>query len=269
MANRKNDIKGRLMATFRVEAEEHLQAITANLLALERGLPADQAREVVEATFREVHTLKGAARSVSLMDVEALCQACESLLSRITHGHLVLSRPILNRLQEAVDEVARLVAGGEARAARELIGRLEQVAAGTAAGAAERAEPGARPAETPVAPAGPALPPADTIRLATAKLDALLLQAEDLLVPKLATGEWVRQVRALVDAFARFRKILNRRPFATPGPRPRPPRCWRIWSRPCAQRRGKLETSSAISDAISGPRVRLWMGCWRKCGGSG
>ncbi|MBI4242148.1 MAG: Hpt domain-containing protein [Candidatus Rokubacteria bacterium] len=81
-----------MLATFRVEAEEHLQAITTNLLALDRGLPPAETREVVEATFREVHTLKGAARSVSLMEVEALCQAVKSVLSRITRGDVPLNQ---------------------------------------------------------------------------------------------------------------------------------------------------------------------------------
>ncbi|MBI4379657.1 MAG: Hpt domain-containing protein [candidate division NC10 bacterium] len=103
MANRKNDIKARLLATFRVEAEEHLQALTTTLLALDRGLPPAETREVVEATFREVHTLKGAARSVSLIDVEAVCQACESVLSPVTRGQFALGRPILDCLREAVD----------------------------------------------------------------------------------------------------------------------------------------------------------------------
>ena len=206
MANRKNDFKARLLATFRVEAEEHLQALTANLLALERGLPPEQAREVIEATFREVHTLKGAARSVSLMDVEALCQACESVLSRITRGQLVLSQPILNHLQEAVDGVARLLAGsGNPSAVSEMIGRLER-----AAGAAEPVESPRPPAEPPAGPAAPGLSPVDTIRLATAKLDALLLQAEDLLVPKLAAEERVREARRFVEAVNRCRTVLNR-----------------------------------------------------------
>ena len=103
MANRKNDIRARLLATFRVEAEEHLQALTASLLALDRGLPDAEARQALEATFREVHTLKGAARSVGLVDVEAVSQACESVLSRLTRGQLTLSRPLLRCLEEATD----------------------------------------------------------------------------------------------------------------------------------------------------------------------
>src|SRR5207244_6526902 len=119
-------IKARLLATFALEAQEHLQALTAHLLALDHGLPPDEAREVVEATFREMHTLKGAARAVSLMDVEALCQGMETVLDRITRGDLGLNRSILERLQEGMDGVARLLAGEETRGVRELIDGLEQ-----------------------------------------------------------------------------------------------------------------------------------------------
>lgn len=221
MSNRNHDIKARLLATFRVEAEEHLQALTANLVALERGLPPAEMREVVEATFREVHTLKGAARSVSLMDVEALCQACESVLSRVTRGQLVLSQPILKHLQEAVDGVARLLAGsGNPSAVREMIGCLEQASAdrgpgvgGQGTGAAESPPP--TPSPQPLTPA----PSADTIRLATAKLDALLLQAEDLLVPKLAAEERVREARALVETLNRLRAGVGDQRSAVSGQR--------------------------------------------------
>jgi two-component system chemotaxis sensor kinase CheA len=217
VANQPTDIKTRLLATFRVEAEEHLQAITTHLMALERGLPPAEARVVVETTFREVHTLKGAARSVSLMDIETLCQACESVLSRITREQLGLSRPILNGLQEAIDGVARLVAGRrDPIAAREIVERLERAAEL----AAEKAEPAVEtevpPADAAAEPAGPGPAQIDTIRLATAKLDALLFQAEDLLSPKLAAGERVREARALVDQVAGFRTALDRVPAARP-----------------------------------------------------
>ena len=209
--NKKNDIKARLLATFRVEAEEHLQAITANLLALDRGLPPAEASGLVEATFREVHTLKGAARSVSLMDVEALCQALESLLSRMTRGHLALSRRLLQRLQEGADGVARLLAGGEAPVlVRDLIARLEHAGDDPAAGAAELVATPGPPAEAHSGPAAAWLPATDTIRLPTAKLDTLLLQAEELLAPKLAAAERAREVRALVEALSRCRAVQHR-----------------------------------------------------------
>ena len=206
MLDRKDDIKTRLLATFRVEAEEHLQALTANLLALEQGSAPAEGREVIEATFREVHTLKGAARSVSLMDVEALCQACESVLSRVTRGQLPLGRSLLGRLREAVDGVARLLApGGAPVVVRELVDGLEQAAAESS-----RAGPGADerpPARADIARDAPApgFAPATAIRLAADELDALLVQAEDLLVLRFAGAERTKEARALVEALGRSR----------------------------------------------------------------
>jgi hypothetical protein len=42
MASNNEDIRVRLLATFRVEAGEHLKALAANLLALERGVPDEE-----------------------------------------------------------------------------------------------------------------------------------------------------------------------------------------------------------------------------------
>ena len=214
MARRNGDIRARLLATFRVEAEEHLQVIAANLSALERGLPAAGAREAVEATFREMHTLKGAARSVSLMEVETVCQACESLLSRVTHGGLALSRTITTLLQEAADRVAHLLAGrGEPADVGELIGRLERAAAAPVAGS--RAPVEAPEAHPPAAAPGPAPQPSDIIRLPAARLDALLLQAEDLLVPKLAAAERLREIRGIAETLSGCLAALKGNPPAS------------------------------------------------------
>ena len=68
-----------------VEADEHLAALREHLLEL-AGAPAEDAatrRSLVETTFREMHTLKGAARSVGLRDVERVCASCEALLSAL------------------------------------------------------------------------------------------------------------------------------------------------------------------------------------------
>ena len=100
MANRHDELRMRLLATFQVEAEEHLQILTANFLALGRGLPPAEARKVIEVSFREMHTLKGAARSVGLSEVETLCQSCESILSKLSRDQLALTPPILKLLHE-------------------------------------------------------------------------------------------------------------------------------------------------------------------------
>ena len=218
MTKRNDDIKSRLLAVFRGEAQEHLQTISTNLLALERELPPSETHEVVEATFREVHTLKGAARSVSLLDVEALCQALEAVLSKITRGRIDLSRPVLDLLHEGVGIVARLLVEEPGSVnVRELIARLERVVneATVEAVAPGVGRQGSDARDQPPAPNPQPLTPAlpvDTIRVATGRLDALLLQAEDLLVSKLAVGERVQEIRTLVGAVSRCRKTLNQGP---------------------------------------------------------
>lgn len=200
MANPKDDIKARLMATFRVEAEEHLHALTENLLALEGGPSPDEARAMAEATFREMHTLKGAARSVSLVGIEAVCQAGESVLSRLTRGQLQPSPALLKALHETVAGLGRLLAGGAGPdAARALAGRLERLAAEPrGAHEAKDEAPASAPVVAKLPPAG--LAAVDTLRVPTATLDALTLQAEELLAAKLAAGERAREALALAEA---------------------------------------------------------------------
>jgi len=202
MTERNADIRARLLATFQVEAEEHLQAIAADFSALERGLPPSQAREVVEAAFREMHTLKGAARSVGLSNVEAICGACESLLSRMARGHLPIGRPLLGLLQEAADAVARLVGGGgEPLPLGDLVDRMDRASAESAAEAQAPAEAPEPPPAEPGA-RGIVAQVSDIIRVDAAKLDSLFVQGEALLVSKLAAGERVREARAFVEALS-------------------------------------------------------------------
>ena len=181
MAGRKDDIRERLLAMFAVEAEEHLQALGASLLALDRDPATPEAREAAETMFREAHTLKGAARSVGRTDVETLCQDLESLLGRVGRGELAPSAALAGELRAAIDGLGRRLTAGGAPAP-----------SAPATAPAAPAPPGAAADAGRPAPAG-----GDFVRLATSKLDALVLQAEDLLVAKLAALERVREAEAV------------------------------------------------------------------------
>src|SRR5262249_43371118 len=160
------DLRARLMATFRLEAEEHLHVVAAQLAALDRDpAPAEQA-SAVEALFRAVHTLKGAARSVTLTSVEAACQRLESLLGAIKKGGPVLARDVLTALQDGVAEVEAHPAAGGATSSP------------TPALATAAAPPPPEAVQAPpVAPAPP--PQAGTIRVTTLALDDLQTRSED------------------------------------------------------------------------------------------
>lgn len=91
MTNQDEFLK-KLRETFKVEAEEHLQAISNGLLELEK-VPASAAKgnglengqevqqKTIETIFRAAHSLKGAARAVDFTEIESLCQLLEDVFS--------------------------------------------------------------------------------------------------------------------------------------------------------------------------------------------
>ncbi len=224
MAHKTDDLKARLLATFQVEAEEHLQALTANLAALARELPPAESRAAVEVSFREMHTLKGAARSVGLTAVEALCQACEAIFSKLSRGEIPLSPLTLAALREAVERIPLLLAGAPGQAgAGGLLGRLKSIGATGHSVPTVSAEDTAAQAPAPAPASATAPPTVSTVRLDTAKLDALQLQAEELLLSKLATEERMQEAREVLElvarcgtAFARKRTARHATDFKSP-----------------------------------------------------
>lgn len=92
-----------LREAFREEAVERLASLSNCLLQLERVDPNDVAlSEALEVAFREAHSLKGAARSVSLLDIELLCQSLESVLSKMKQGELALQLHHFDVLHDCV-----------------------------------------------------------------------------------------------------------------------------------------------------------------------
>ena len=201
--NGKDEARARLLGLFQAEAREHLDTLTRNLLRLERGLPADQASGVLEETYRATHTLKGAARSVDRPDIEAVCRACESVLRPLARGGVAPGGDVLRALGRAVDGIVRILDAGDGSAAAELARQLESETRNAA-----RPDPAPAPAQP--APREPSAPPAaqvpDTLRVATARLDTLLLHAEEMLAPRLAAAERVAEVRGLLDAISECRR---------------------------------------------------------------
>ncbi len=81
MPSKEDEFYQRLLGTFKVEAEEHLQTISDGLLALEKVEGLVDQTAIIETIFREAHSLKGAARAVNLREIETICQPLESLLA--------------------------------------------------------------------------------------------------------------------------------------------------------------------------------------------
>ena len=92
-----------LLETFRLEAQDHIDALCALLVALEREEGPDGRKQLVEVIFRRMHTLKGAAHAVNLIDVAKRCQDLESLLSDLRRGDIALDLDLFDLLHRDID----------------------------------------------------------------------------------------------------------------------------------------------------------------------
>ncbi len=76
MKNKEEFLK-RIVATFRLEAEENVNALYSDLIELEKNPPDHRRKELIEIIYRAAHSLKGAARAVDMIEIESLCHAFE------------------------------------------------------------------------------------------------------------------------------------------------------------------------------------------------
>lgn len=192
-----------LRATFQTEAHEHLHAIGAVLLDLEK-LPPDDARgtALVEQVFREAHSLKGAARAVGLAEIEAVCQRLESIFAAWKKGAWLPSPARYDALHRTTDALARLLAEGAAGDATALAGELDALLRGD--DATSPTPPDAAPPPMPAAGERPI--GSESVRISTAKLDQMVLHAEEMLAVRQATGRRLAELRAARQFFDQWRR---------------------------------------------------------------
>ena len=221
----------RLKTTFRIEAEEHVRAISAGLIELEKDPTPERSAELIETVFREAHSLKGAARSVSLKDIESICQPLEGAFSALKRREIVLSPALCDLFHQAVDAIAQLVSSTDAECtpaerarARDLARQLGRVSEGGAPPEKpEEPKPAAQALSAEVVPTpmqpmeamGETIPPrplseeksilAGTVRIPTARLDSLLLQAEEMVSVKMAAIERTAELQEINRALASWK----------------------------------------------------------------
>src|SRR3954454_22327637 len=99
----KDRLVKRLMATFLGELEEHVRALNRDLLALEKEPEGPGRAERYQTLYRTVHSLKGAARSVSIGPLVEVCHRLEELLLATQDGPAPLGREQFALLFETAD----------------------------------------------------------------------------------------------------------------------------------------------------------------------
>ena len=102
------------MATFKVEAAEHIVAVSSGLLELEKTPAGGRRPELIEVVFREVHSLKGAARTVNLPTIESVCRSLEDIFSVLKKRDREIPPDFFDLLYKALDLLRDLLASLEA-----------------------------------------------------------------------------------------------------------------------------------------------------------
>ncbi len=229
----------KLRATFKIEAEEHLQAMSRGFLELEKmsgpgpkGKSSEAQQKTIEVIFRAAHSLKGAARAVDFTEIESLCQLLEDVFAAWKRQPQATSPEALDTLHRALDSISSALAAPPDSSVHHdtssLRQSLRQLAMPTASlspspFSSSQAPPkktGAiktRAAKKPAMAAATASSddtlaaveskpsPGETVRVDVTKLEARLLESEEMLMVKLIAGQRAVDLHDLTQRFEGWR----------------------------------------------------------------
>jgi two-component system chemotaxis sensor kinase CheA len=220
--------KHELMLTFQVELEEHLATLNKGLLTLEERRPQEEQKPLLENLFRAAHSIKGAARGLDLWDIEMVAHRLEDVLSAIRRGELSPTAELFDAMFPAVDALREALAAhlrGErlpARQRNQLLARLDAALQGAgeqgSGGAGEQGDTETwehgdshpHPLSASPLPRVTVSQHEETVRVATAKLDALMDGMGELLVARLRTEQRLRELREIQQRLADWQKNWRR-----------------------------------------------------------
>lgn len=215
----------KLMATFKIEAEEHIKVLASRLLSLEQAKSEERAA-LLEVIFREAHSLKGAARSVNQKEIQIVCQSLENVLAACKKEEISLDKNFFDILYATVKTLEESLAIPlEKPKASALAEQLDKLVASSPPppNPAPLSLPKPIPLSTPapISTPGPSqvhgnLPAKDlpapsarvasqeiskdkTIRISLTKIDRLFQEAEELLMVKLAAQEQGSALKNLIE----------------------------------------------------------------------
>src|SRR5271156_2899808 len=109
MPSKDDALLKRLLAIFKIEAREHIEALASGLVELEKASTEETRAGILDQTFRGAHSLKGAARAVNVTDIEALCQALEGVFAALKREEIAVTPELFDLLHRIVDALGTLL----------------------------------------------------------------------------------------------------------------------------------------------------------------
>ncbi len=259
------ELHQQLLEAFKIESEERISSMFSNLTALEKSADAESRSKMLEIVYREAHSLKGAARSINIIPVETLCQAIETLFSKLKEEEINFTPDLFDTLHHAVGVIEKYLASSEPERNhfKDTMGELtealsvyKQTENGSVPSGPETQQkqetqqenelqaeqkqiilpkipaPGKKtfaPSQSQAPETPEILKPAedvakfrsapknstktsfaDTVRISTAKLDSLLLKAEELITLKQIIGQHLKQIQDTSNFIKKWEKISEK-----------------------------------------------------------
>jgi chemosensory pili system protein ChpA (sensor histidine kinase/response regulator) len=203
------EVPDEVLEFFIPEAEEHLQAVTECLLALETNSNPQE----INRLFRSMHTVKGSAAQVGLHRLSAVAHRVEDLIGQLRDGALQPSPEIVDMCLEAVDVLKKFLHrqwssyAEMAAAVDPLLARIAEMApeatvevaangsdasgARTAAQESTLNAAAARPAQ--------ALPQAKSVRISLDRLDRMMNAVGELVINRTRMVGRLSELAKLVE----------------------------------------------------------------------
>jgi len=222
------DITRQLIGTFKIELEEHLQAINKALIRLEKERDSDERQNILEAVFRDAHSLKGAARAVGINNIEEIAHQLENIFAASKRQELQLSAEIFDLIYEGADKIAQAMDAflDSKEPGFDLSDLLQRLAAvlvvdkgddkGGPRDIVFEEELGSiviNPEEIPIpmevepqVNSGRAIKVEETIRVKTKKLDNLMSHVEEMLVARIRTEQRLTDLREIYSFISNWSK---------------------------------------------------------------
>lgn len=233
MNKKEEEFKKRLLATFKIEAGEHLKAISSGLIELEKAKNFKDQVKVVETIFRETHSLKGASRAVDLRDIETVCSSLESIFGNWKKKKIKPPSGFFDKLHDAIDFMTEVLSTPEIYEVKikdhisKILDQLTRMEVEQNGGEKEP--------EDVTVPGTESIPPqtqgmeqpekekpgiiekerqltrekqvtAETVRISKAKLDSLLMQTEEMLSTKLKLIQHSADIQDIRSILAQLKK---------------------------------------------------------------
>ena len=236
--DKNREFQKRILATFKLEAEENIQLVSSLLIELEKAPVFAGNEDLFERLYRSAHSLKGASRAVGLGDIESLCHALEDVFSAIRNGEIGISKNTVDAFFATLDLLEDLVKNSGmdenpelAEAVSNHLEILTLVEIGETVEIPKRNADVVTKSKTTVEPTqsvpekiAPGLPEAerpankpkknvqqknDTIRISAHKLDDFLTQVEELLPLKLTANKQAEDLHQIINSFSSWKKQVS------------------------------------------------------------